>query len=262
MLRKQTDEETTKPIPINNKLTTYIFDKKDNINNNNTFHMKDINSDSDSDSDRNRNSDRNNIEYIFDEPCDSYDKSPNRYGFNHKTIRCSYDDDYYEYYYQFDPKSFYEACEYGDLNVVQEIFNINKSFDFNIALVKACEYHNLNIIEWLYLQEFIDPTDAFIMAYRKGYLEILKFLEGSDIAGYNILYFDIPMLFEEFHRAVADVPSRLHQGNNSFRPALVHFIVCQLTPYPPQVGSLKISDDETPSRPTDESRVIVHPCLL
>jgi hypothetical protein len=35
MLRKQTDEETTKPIPINNKLTTYIFDKKDNTNNNN-----------------------------------------------------------------------------------------------------------------------------------------------------------------------------------------------------------------------------------
>jgi DNA polymerase-3 subunit epsilon len=31
--------------------------------------------------------------------------------------------------------------------------------------------------------------------------EILKFLEGSDIAGYNILYFDVPMLFEEFHRA-------------------------------------------------------------
>ena len=31
--------------------------------------------------------------------------------------------------------------------------------------------------------------------------EILEFLEGSDIAGYNILYFDVPMLFEEFHRA-------------------------------------------------------------
>lgn len=31
--------------------------------------------------------------------------------------------------------------------------------------------------------------------------EILKFMEGSDISGYNILYFDIPMLFEEFHRS-------------------------------------------------------------
>ena len=31
--------------------------------------------------------------------------------------------------------------------------------------------------------------------------EILQFLEGSDISGYNIIYFDIPLLFEEFHRA-------------------------------------------------------------
>jgi len=31
--------------------------------------------------------------------------------------------------------------------------------------------------------------------------EILKFMEGCDIGGYNIMYFDVPMLFEEFHRS-------------------------------------------------------------
>lgn len=31
--------------------------------------------------------------------------------------------------------------------------------------------------------------------------EVLKFIEGCDLSGYNIIYFDIPLLFEEFHRA-------------------------------------------------------------
>jgi DNA polymerase-3 subunit epsilon len=31
--------------------------------------------------------------------------------------------------------------------------------------------------------------------------DIIKFMEGCDIGGYNILYFDIPMLFEELYRS-------------------------------------------------------------
>jgi DNA polymerase-3 subunit epsilon len=31
--------------------------------------------------------------------------------------------------------------------------------------------------------------------------DILKFMEGCDLGGYNIIYFDIPMLFEEIYRA-------------------------------------------------------------
>ncbi|NLA23770.1 MAG: 3'-5' exonuclease, partial [Bacteroidales bacterium] len=40
--------------------------------------------------------------------------------------------------------------------------------------------------------------------------EIAKFIEGCDLAGYNSLKFDIPMLVEEFLRAEVDIDLRKH----------------------------------------------------
>jgi DNA polymerase-3 subunit epsilon len=44
-----------------------------------------------------------------------------------------------------------------------------------------------------------DLIDAPVFADKAD--EILAFIEGSDLSGYNIIAFDIPMLFEEFVRA-------------------------------------------------------------
>jgi DNA polymerase-3 subunit epsilon len=48
-------------------------------------------------------------------------------------------------------------------------------------------------------------------AFSEKVNDILKFIEGCDLGGYNILYFDIPMLYEELYRATGkhtDLKSR------------------------------------------------------
>ena len=47
--------------------------------------------------------------------------------------------------------------------------------------------------------------------------EILEFINGSDISGYNIIYFDIPLLFEEFHRVGKIFNYRNHKILDSYR---------------------------------------------
>lgn len=47
--------------------------------------------------------------------------------------------------------------------------------------------------------------------------EILKFVEGSDLCGYNILYFDIPILFEEFIRCEKFFNYRNHRIIDLYR---------------------------------------------
>lgn len=47
--------------------------------------------------------------------------------------------------------------------------------------------------------------------------EILSFIEGSDLGGYNIMSFDIPMLFEEFIRAGKMFDYRKHRILDSYR---------------------------------------------
>jgi DNA polymerase-3 subunit epsilon len=47
--------------------------------------------------------------------------------------------------------------------------------------------------------------------------DIIAFLEGCDIGGYNILYFDIPMLFEELYRCGKTHDFRKHTIYDSYK---------------------------------------------
>jgi len=47
--------------------------------------------------------------------------------------------------------------------------------------------------------------------------DILKFIEGCDIGGYNILYFDIPMLFEELYRCGLPYDFKKHTIYDSYK---------------------------------------------
>lgn len=47
--------------------------------------------------------------------------------------------------------------------------------------------------------------------------DIISFLEGCDIGGYNILYFDIPMLFEELYRCGKPYDFRKHTIYDSYK---------------------------------------------
>ena len=88
--------------------------------------------------------------------------------------------------------------------------------------------------------------------------EFAKFLEGSDLAGFNILKFDIPVLVEEFLRAdvdfdtskrkVVDVQKNFpHDGKKKPELGLQIFIVrkCLKMPTAPR---------QTPSRPWKSSK--------
>lgn len=71
---------------------------------------------------------------------------------------------------------------------------------------EATKVHGISLEDLVNEPEFRD---------RAG--EILDFIEGSDLGGYNILSFDLPILFEEFNRANLIFNYRKHQIFDSYR---------------------------------------------
>ena len=60
------------------------------------------------------------------------------------------------------------------------------------------------------IHRICDRDVASLPAFRESAVELAAFLEGCDLAGYNMTGFDLPVLRNEFHRAgiVFDVTSR------------------------------------------------------